>query len=70
MNKVGIIGSGTMGIGIAQVAAMNQCEVFLYDQNAEQTEKKGRKTDRQQELPGRNAGGPRHHQLVFPIERG
>ncbi|KIA89700.1 3-hydroxyacyl-CoA dehydrogenase NAD-binding domain-containing protein [Kaistella jeonii] len=39
MNKIGIIGSGTMGIGIAQVAAMNQCNVFLYDQNAEQTEK-------------------------------
>ncbi|MBF8458205.1 3-hydroxybutyryl-CoA dehydrogenase [Kaistella sp. G5-32] len=39
MNKIGIIGSGTMGIGIAQVAAMNKCNVFLYDQNAEQTEK-------------------------------
>ena len=37
--KVGIIGSGTMGIGIAQVAAMNNCDVFLYDQNAEQTKK-------------------------------
>ena len=39
MKRIGIIGSGTMGIGIAQVAAMNQCNVFLYDQNAEQTEK-------------------------------
>ena len=28
-----------MGIGIAQVAAMNNCQVFLYDQNEEQTEK-------------------------------
>ena len=37
--NIGIIGSGTMGIGIAQVAAMNKCSVFLYDQNAEQTEK-------------------------------
>lgn len=37
--KVGVIGSGTMGIGIAQVAATNGCEVFLYDANAEQTEK-------------------------------
>ena len=36
---VGIIGSGTMGIEIAQVAAMNKCEVFLYDANSEQTEK-------------------------------
>lgn len=37
--KVGIIGSGTMGIGIAQVAAVNGCNVFLYDANSEQTEK-------------------------------
>lgn len=37
--NVGIIGSGTMGIGIAQVATMNNCQVFLYDQNAEQTER-------------------------------
>ena len=37
--NVGIIGSGTMGIGIAQVAAMNKCSVFLYDQNTSQTEK-------------------------------
>ncbi len=39
MKKVGIIGSGTMGIGIAQVAATNGCEVFLFDVNKEQTEK-------------------------------
>ncbi len=37
--KVGIIGSGTMGIGIAQVAATNNCDVFLFDVNTEQTEK-------------------------------
>lgn len=37
MKKIGIIGSGTMGIGIAQVAATNGCDVFLYDVNAEQT---------------------------------
>lgn len=37
--KVGIIGSGTMGIGIAQVAATSGCEVFLYDTNSNQTEK-------------------------------
>ena len=37
--NIGIIGSGTMGIGIAQVAASNNCEVFLYDQNTSQTEK-------------------------------
>lgn len=39
MKKVGIIGSGTMGIGIAQVAATSGCEVFLYDANTSQTEK-------------------------------
>ena len=39
MKKVGIIGSGTMGIGIAQVAATNGCEVFMFDVNKEQTAK-------------------------------
>ncbi|MGS0747581.1 3-hydroxyacyl-CoA dehydrogenase NAD-binding domain-containing protein [Halpernia sp. GG3] len=37
--NIGIIGSGTMGIGIAQVAATHNCKVFLYDQNSSQTEK-------------------------------
>ncbi|NAW51495.1 3-hydroxybutyryl-CoA dehydrogenase [Elizabethkingia argentiflava] len=36
MKKIGVIGSGTMGIGIAQVAAMNACTVFLYDNNGAQ----------------------------------
>ena len=39
MKKIGIIGSGTMGIGIAQVAASSGCDVFLYDANSNQTEK-------------------------------
>lgn len=39
MKKIGVVGSGTMGIGIAQVAATNGCEVFIYDVNSEQTEK-------------------------------
>lgn len=39
ISKVGVIGSGTMGIGIAQVAATNGCEVFLFDVNSVQTEK-------------------------------
>lgn len=39
MKNIGIIGSGTMGIGIAQVAAMANCEVFLYDTNSAQTQK-------------------------------
>lgn len=36
---IGIVGSGTMGIGIAQVAATSGCDVFLYDTNSAQTEK-------------------------------
>jgi 3-hydroxybutyryl-CoA dehydrogenase len=39
MTKIGIIGSGTMGIGIAQVASTSGCEVFLFDVNSDQTEK-------------------------------
>lgn len=38
MKKVGIIGAGTMGIGIAQVAATNRCKVWVYDANARQVE--------------------------------
>lgn len=33
MKNIVVIGSGTMGSGIAQVAAMNHCTVFLYDIN-------------------------------------
>ena len=32
--KIGIIGSGSMGSGIAQVAAMAGCEVRIYDVDA------------------------------------
>ncbi len=39
INKVGIIGSGTMGSGIAQVAATAGCSVKLYDTNTEALEK-------------------------------
>ncbi len=39
VSTVGIIGAGTMGIGIAQVAATAGCEVFLFDTDQEQTEK-------------------------------
>jgi 3-hydroxybutyryl-CoA dehydrogenase len=31
LNKIAIIGAGSMGSGIAQVAAMGGCEVILYD---------------------------------------
>lgn len=39
MKKIGIIGAGTMGIGIAQIAATNNCKVLVYDANAAQVEK-------------------------------
>lgn len=38
MKYVGIIGAGTMGIGIAQVAATNGCKVLVYDANPKQAE--------------------------------
>lgn len=31
--KIAVIGAGSMGSGIAQVALMNHCQVFLYDTN-------------------------------------
>ncbi len=37
--KVAVIGSGTMGSGIAQIAAENGCQVILYDVNDEALEK-------------------------------
>ena len=33
--NIGIVGSGSMGIGIAQIASTSGCKVFLYDQNVE-----------------------------------
>ena len=39
IKRVGIIGSGTMGSGIAQVAATAGCHVRLYDTNIEALDK-------------------------------
>lgn len=39
MNNIGIIGAGTMGVGIAQVAATAGCKVVLYDAQAPQIDK-------------------------------
>lgn len=39
MNNIGIIGAGTMGVGIAQVAATAGCKVVLFDANAPQIDK-------------------------------
>ena len=36
---VGIVGAGSMGAGIAQVAATAGCEVLLYDMSIDVTEK-------------------------------
>ena len=33
--NIGIIGAGSMGIGIAQIASTSDCKVFLYDQSIE-----------------------------------
>lgn len=38
MKRVGIIGAGTMGVGIAQVAATNGCFVTIFDANSQQAE--------------------------------
>jgi len=35
IKKIGVIGAGTMGSGIAQVAAQNDFEVVLQDMNEE-----------------------------------
>lgn len=44
--KVGIIGCGTMGSGIAQVAATANCSVKIYDTNAEQLVKSEQKLEK------------------------
>ena len=33
--NIGIVGAGSMGIGIVQIASTSGCKVFLYDQNVE-----------------------------------
>ncbi len=38
-SSIGIIGTGAMGAGIAQVAASNQCKVLLHDTNANMLQK-------------------------------
>ena len=38
-NNIGIVGAGSMGIGIAQIASTSGCKIFLYDQNIEIAQK-------------------------------
>ena len=33
MKTIGVIGAGSMGSGIAQIAATNECKVLLFDNN-------------------------------------
>ncbi len=37
-NKIAVVGMGTMGCGIAQIAAQNGCQVVLYDSDPEKTQ--------------------------------
>ena len=46
IKKVGVIGSGTMGSGIAQVAATSGCVVKLYDNNPDTIKKAEQNLDR------------------------
>ncbi len=46
MNIVGIIGAGTMGSGIAQIAASNNCKVHLFDMHQEALDKSQAKLEK------------------------
>ena len=39
IKKIGVIGAGTMGCGIAQIAAQNNHSVYLIDKNSDQLDK-------------------------------
>jgi 3-hydroxybutyryl-CoA dehydrogenase len=39
IETIGVVGAGTMGIGIAQIAAQNEHQVILHDHNEVQLEK-------------------------------
>lgn len=44
--KVGVIGSGTMGSGIAQIAATSDCQVYLYDIDQEALDRSAAKLEK------------------------
>ena len=44
--KIGVIGSGTMGSGIAQIAASHNCQTYLFDINPEALSKSKAKLDK------------------------
>ena len=44
--KIAVIGAGTMGSGIAQIAASHDCTVSLYDMNKEALDRSAQKLDK------------------------
>ena len=44
--NVGIIGAGSMGIGIAQIASTSDCNVFIFDQNKSASEQAVKKLEK------------------------
>ena len=44
--NIGIIGAGSMGVGIAQIASNSDCNVFLYDQNKSVSEQAIKKLEK------------------------
>jgi 3-hydroxybutyryl-CoA dehydrogenase len=44
--NIGIIGAGSMGVGIAQIASTSDCNVFLYDQNKSVSEQAIKKLEK------------------------
>ena len=72
-NKVGVVGAGTMGSGIAQIAAQAGCEVILVDSSAEALQRSQEKLAKvsvqvpctQGESPGADACAQRGSPLAF-----
>ena len=44
--NIGIIGAGSMGVGIAQIASTSDCNIFLYDQNKSVSEQAIKKLEK------------------------
>ena len=44
--NIGVIGAGSMGIGIAQVASTADCNIFLFDQNKSVSEQAIKKLEK------------------------
>ena len=44
--NIGVIGAGSMGVGIAQIASTSDCNVFLYDKNKSVSEQAIKKLEK------------------------